>query len=239
MGHSEITRRSLLTAAAGAVLVGAARPVSVLAALTAPPPTLLRERRLGELRAGTHTIDLGGPIDMLGLRWSEPAATAGRAAAAQRRWALEPVGHRLRPRAWPGRRSPHRLTCRRSDLARRGERRAVAARRDDLGCALGADRRERQDRRRQGSTDLQLAGAGRPGTGGRRRTAADHRPHGLGPGGLPSKGGSRIRDGEAGLRASHGEPQLATAPGRCRRCCAPSMPSTATSTAGTTSATTS
>ncbi len=78
MSPAELTRRSLLSAAAGAVVAGVARPASLAAAVAPPPQTLLRGLRLGRLAPGNHTIDLDGPVDLLGLRWTEPTAPEAR-----------------------------------------------------------------------------------------------------------------------------------------------------------------
>jgi hypothetical protein len=81
MAAREMTRRSLLTATAGAVAGGLARPGSVLAMAWRPPALdakpVLFERALGRLPGGgeRRTIDLGRNADLIGVLWSgTPAA---------------------------------------------------------------------------------------------------------------------------------------------------------------------
>jgi hypothetical protein len=73
MGGQPLTRRSLLTAGAGAMAGGLLRPGGALALLAGPPRPTLTERRLGELPPQGATIELAGPADLLGLEWSHPA----------------------------------------------------------------------------------------------------------------------------------------------------------------------
>ncbi len=68
-----ITRRSLLTASAGAMAGGLLRPRVTLAMLAGPPAPKLAERWLGELTPQGATVELASPADLLGLEWQAPA----------------------------------------------------------------------------------------------------------------------------------------------------------------------
>jgi hypothetical protein len=68
-----ITRRSLLTATAGALAAGLTRPPAVLAALAGPPEPTLEERWVGSLPAAEGAIGLARNADLVGVEWRAPA----------------------------------------------------------------------------------------------------------------------------------------------------------------------
>ena len=72
MGESGMTRRALLSATAGALAVGAARPSGALGALLAPTAPRLCDEPIGSLPAGTHTVSLRRNADLVGLQWGTP-----------------------------------------------------------------------------------------------------------------------------------------------------------------------
>ncbi len=67
-----MTRRSLLTAAGGALLGAAARPPGVLAALAGAASPSLTNRWIGSVAAGEQTIALASNADLLGVEWQAP-----------------------------------------------------------------------------------------------------------------------------------------------------------------------
>ena len=75
MSAEGLTRRSLLAATAGAMAGGLMRPGHALAELTGPPAPLLRQQRVGRLKASaTETVELSHNADLVGVGWQAPAA---------------------------------------------------------------------------------------------------------------------------------------------------------------------
>jgi hypothetical protein len=72
MTAGRVTRRTLLLATAGAAAARLSRPAVVLAALGGPPPSELRDLRVGSLTPAGRTIDLGRSADLLGVQWHTP-----------------------------------------------------------------------------------------------------------------------------------------------------------------------
>jgi hypothetical protein len=75
MSETELTRRSLLAAGAGAVAGGLLRPGGAIAAIAGPARPRMGERRIGRVAPGTTTVELAGVADLVGLEWRSPAAT--------------------------------------------------------------------------------------------------------------------------------------------------------------------
>lgn len=68
----QLTRRSLLAAAAGTMAGGLIRPGGAVAALAGPPRPRLSQRWVGALAAGETTIALGAVADLVGVEWQHP-----------------------------------------------------------------------------------------------------------------------------------------------------------------------
>jgi hypothetical protein len=73
MSARPITRRSLLASCAGAIAGGMLRPRAALALLATPEVPTLTRRWLGELTPQGAIVELGHPVDLVGLQWLGPA----------------------------------------------------------------------------------------------------------------------------------------------------------------------
>jgi hypothetical protein len=75
MNERGVTRRSLLSATAGALVAGGARPGSALGAILSAPEPALFEQRLGGVHAGTRTVTLRRNADLVGVEWQGPSTS--------------------------------------------------------------------------------------------------------------------------------------------------------------------
>jgi N-acetylmuramoyl-L-alanine amidase len=69
MSARRITRRTLLGACAGVMASGLLRPRTALALLSGPGAPTLTERWLGEVTPSGVSVELGRPVDLVGLEW--------------------------------------------------------------------------------------------------------------------------------------------------------------------------
>ncbi len=73
---ARLTRRSLIAASAGAMASGLLRPRAALALLAGPQAPTLAHQWLGEVTPQGATVELGHPVDLVGLEWRAPAQAA-------------------------------------------------------------------------------------------------------------------------------------------------------------------
>jgi hypothetical protein len=73
MTSAQMTRRSLLAAAGGALASRLVHPPRALAALAGPPAATLADRWLGTIPAGLRTVELARSADLLGIEWHAPS----------------------------------------------------------------------------------------------------------------------------------------------------------------------
>jgi hypothetical protein len=250
MTAGRVTRRSLLLSAGGALAARYARPASALAALAEDPRAQLAEQRIGSLAAGERTVALEWNADLIGVQWRAPGAPRLqlRFRGSNGRWSRwvaagdsthGPDGASLPSETligepiWTG---GTRLVQLRCDRALSGVALRIVDVSGGLGArdvALAAQRstlaRLSAARSLPLASPLLDAGAGQPPIIARAAWAR---------GGAPPR--SRPNTARCGSRLCiTRRTRTAISPARCRRCCARSTRSIATSTAGTTSATTS
>src|SRR3977135_2572782 len=92
MSARPMTRRSLLTAGAGAVAGALLRPGATLALPAATARAQVWVREIGTLPGAGATVQLGRSADLVGVEWSSPRDVAGALRFADRLRGAGPAG---------------------------------------------------------------------------------------------------------------------------------------------------